>query len=306
MYDAIVVGGGPAGLSAALLLGRSRRTVLVCDTGEARNAASHASHSFLTRDGTPPLELRRLGSEQLATYPGVELTSSTVVDACAEDDHFVTIHADGRRVAARKLVLATGVRDELPAIEGLEALWGRSVFHCPYCDGWEVRDQPLAVYPNTDDPALVMQAALLIRQWSRDLILLTNGPAPLDDESRSRLALFGITLREEPIVRVEGEDGTLKQIVFASGDTLSRRAIFVRPRQAPRNELAVRLGCELSDDPPFPGLIRVDASGQTTVQGVYAAGDVVTPIQQVATAVSSGAVAGAMANLAMVMAHTSP
>jgi thioredoxin reductase len=151
-----------------------------------------------------------------------------------------------------------------------------------------------------------MQAALLIRQWSRDLILLTNGPAPLDDESRSRLALFGITLREEPIVRVEGENGTLKQIVFASGDTLSRRAIFVRPRQAPRNELAVRLGCELSDDPPFPGLIRVDASGQTTVQGVYAAGDVVTPIQQVATAVSSGAVAGAMANLAMVMAHTSP
>jgi thioredoxin reductase len=286
MYDAIVVGGGPAGLSAALLLGRSRRTVLVCDTGEARNAASHASHSFLTRAGTPPLEFRRLGREQLATYPGVELTSSTVVDACAEDDHFVTIHADGRRVAARKLVLATGVRDELPAIEGLEALWGRSVFHCPYCDGWEVRDQPLAVYPNTDDPALVMQAALLIRQWSRDLILLTNGPAPLDDESRSRLALFGITL--------------------ASVDTLSRRAIFVRPRQAPRNELAVRLGCELSDDPPFPGLIRVDASGQTTVQGVYAAGDVVTPIQQVATAVSSGAVAGAMVNLAMVMAHTSP
>ncbi len=140
MYDAIVVGGGPAGLSAALLLGRSRRSVLVCDGGEARNAASHASHSFLTRDGTPPLELRRIGREQLSTYPAVQLTTAVVVDARAEDGHFVAVLDDGQRVETRTLVLATGVRDELPAIDGLAALWGRGVFHCPYCDGWEVRD----------------------------------------------------------------------------------------------------------------------------------------------------------------------
>ncbi len=147
-----------------------------------------------------------------------------------------------------------------------------------------------------------MQMTLLIRHWSRDLTLLTDGPAPLDGEERSRLATLGVSLREDPIVGVEGGNGALRQIVFAGGDTLSRHALFVRPRQHPRNELAVGLGCELSDAPPFPGLIQVDPTGQSTIAGVYAAGDVASPIQQVATAVSTGALAGAMANLSLVMA----
>ena len=301
MYDVLIAGGGPAGLSAALLLGRSRRKVLVCDGGEPRNAASHASHSFLTRDGMPPLELRRIAREQLAPYPSVELCATDVVETVAADGQFEVMLGDGRHVVARKLVLATGVRDELPAIDGLAELWGTSVFHCPYCDGWEVRDRPLAVYPNSADPEILLHMATLIRHWSRDLVLLTNGPASLNAEEREQLAAMGVVLREERITRLESDNGALARIVFADGTALRRGALFVRPEQRPRTELAVRLGCDLSDDSPFfPGLIRVDAAWQTTVPGVYAAGDVATPTQQVATAVSSGAIAGITANRALV------
>jgi thioredoxin reductase len=300
MYDAIIVGGGPAGLSAALLLGRSRRSTLICDGGEPRNAASPAAHSFLTQDGTPPLELRRVGREQLATYASVEFADTEILDVVAADGRFEAILGDGRRVAARKVILATGVRDELPAIAGLADLWGSDVFHCPYCHGWEVRDRPLAVLPNGAPPDILWHMVTLIRNWSRDAVLLTNGADGLGPEDRERLNALDVGLREEPIARLEGEDGNLKRIVFVDGSSLPRGGVFVRPGQRPRNELAVRLGCELSDD-AIPGLIRVDPVWQTTAPGVYAAGDVATPMQQIAMAVSSGAMAGAMANHALVM-----
>jgi thioredoxin reductase len=296
VYDVLVVGGGPAGLSAALLLGRSRRSVLLCDAGEPRNAASHAAHSFLTRDGTPPAELRRIAREQVAAYPSVELSASAVVAATADDGRFTAVLSDGQAVAARAVVLATGVRDELPAIDGFAEMWGTSVFHCPYCDGWEVRDQPLAVYANGADAESTMTMTSLIRHWSRDLVLLTDGPAPLDAEQRGRLAALRVELREAPVARLEGERGQLQRIVFTDGSSLARSALFVRPRQHPRTELAAALGCALSDGPPLPGLLQIDAMGQTTVPGVYAAGDIVSPMQQITTAVATGALAGAMIN----------
>jgi thioredoxin reductase len=298
-YDVLIAGGGPAGLSAALLLGRSRRATLVCDGGEPRNAAAPESHSFLTRDGTPPLELRRIAREQLAHYPSIEFAATEVVAAVAADGRFEATLGDGRQVAARKVVLATGVRDELPAIDGVAKLWGTDVFHCPYCHGWEVRDRPLAVLPNSPDPEILWHMVTLIRNWSRDVVLLTHGQALLAAEDRKRLATMEVALREEPIARLEHEEGRLTRIVFVDGSTLPRGAVFLRPVQRPRAELAVSLGCELSDDAP-PGLIRVDSTWLTTVPGVYAAGDVATPMQQVAMAVSSGAAAGAMANHALV------
>ena len=299
-YDVLIAGGGPAGLSAALLLGRSRRSTLVCDGREPRNGAAPASHSFLTRDGTPPLELRRIGREQLSPYASVELANTEILDVVAADGRFEATLGDGRRIAARKVILATGVRDELPAIEGLAELWGGDVFHCPYCHGWEVRDRPLAVLPNSAPPDIVWHMVTLIRNWSRDVVLLTNGADDPGAEDRERLNALNVGLREEPIARLEQEDGRLASIVFADGSALPRGGVFVRPVQRPRNELAVRLGCELNDD-AIPGLIRVDPIWQTTVPGVYAVGDVSTPMQQVATAVSSGATAGAMANHALVL-----
>jgi thioredoxin reductase len=198
------------------------------------------------------------------------------------------------------VILATGVRDELPAIEGVADLWGGDVFHCPYCHGWEVRDRPLAVLPNGAPPDILWHMVTLICNWSRDVVLLTNGSAFLGPEDRERLRAMNVDVREEPIARLDHAGGQLTQVVFADGSALPRGGVFVRPVLHPRNELALRLGCDLNDD-AIPGLIRVDPTWQTTVPGVYAVGDVATPMQQIAMAVSSGAMAGAMANHALVM-----
>ena len=299
--DALIVGGGPAGLSAALLLGRSRRSALVCDSGEPRNAASHASHSFLTRDGTPPGELRQIAREQLAPYPSITIEPASVVDISQEGSRFAAVLDDGRQVVARRVVLATGVRDELPEIPGLAALWGTSAFMCPYCDGWEVRDQPLALRANGE---MAMHMAPLLRQWSRDLVLLTDGPARLSGAERRQLEALQIPLIETLLARLEGRNGVLSTVVFADGSELARQALFLRPTMRPRSELAARLGCELVEDVPIPGLVRVDATWQTTAPGVYAAGDVASPLHQVFMATASGGTAGAMINHGLVKEET--
>jgi thioredoxin reductase len=294
--DVVVVGGGPAGLSAALLLGRSRRRTLLLDGGEGRNAPSHAAHSFLTRDGISPAELRRIGREQLGAYPSVEVRDVEATDATAHRDGFGLTLAGGVTVATRRIVLATSVRDVPPAIPGLPERYGRSVFHCPYCHGWEVRDQPLAVLA---EPDMAEMHASLIRNWSRDLVLLTHGDA-LAPDAIGRLEASGIVVRTDPIAHLDGEEGDPIQIHLVSGETIERAALFIRPALEPRTALAQRLGCELVTDGMVPGLIRVDERQETTVPGVYAAGDVATPMQQIATAVASGATAGAMVNHSLV------
>jgi thioredoxin reductase len=293
VYDAIIVGGGPAGLSAALVLGRARRRVLVCDAGEPRNAPADAAHGVFTRDGTPPAELLRIGREQLAPYDSVELLPAEVTDAAVRDGGFAITLGDGSTRTARKLVLATSVEDRLPDVEGMAALWARGVYHCPYCHGWEVRDQPLAVYA---DGEIAMHLAPLLRGWSRDLALLTDGPSELGGEERERLARLGIALREERIARLEADDHGLARVVFEEAEPLPRTALFVRTTQRPRSELAQRLGCTLVEDGMNAGLIEVDDTKQTSVPGVYAAGDVTTPLQQVIVAAASGATVGAMVN----------
>lgn len=292
-YDAVIVGGGPAGLSAALALGRARRNVLLLDGDEPRNAPSHASHNFFTRDGEHPLELRRLGRKQLEPYTTVRIQDREAVAAGGTDGAFWLRFVDGGEIETRKLILATGVRDILPEIEGFRRLWGTSVFTCPYCDGWEVRDQPWAVLAA---PAELLAYAGMLSGWTRDLVALTNGAADIDADTERGLAGLGIAVRSETIVRLHGADGHLRRVDFGSGESLARTMLFHRPRQEPRTDLAAQLGCGLVTDGMIPGLVEVDRMEQTTVPGVYAAGDVTTPMQSIAVAVSSGSIAGAMAN----------
>jgi thioredoxin reductase len=317
-YDVVVVGGSIAGLSAALVLGRARRRVLVCDAGSPRNAVSAGVHGFFTRDGTPPAELLRLGREELAPYHTVQLREVQVSGAAREGDGFRVDLADGSPVRGRRLVLASGVLDELPAVPGLRELWGRGVYHCPYCHGWEVRDRPVAIYARG---AVGLEFATMVRQWSRDLVLLTDGPHGLDGVQRGRLEALGVGVREERIERVEGGEsvegptgqgqgqghgshGATLRVRFAGGETLAREGLFVRPAQRQRAELAAALGCEMVTmgvEPAAVHLIKCDPlTRETSVPGVYGAGDAGSPMQSAVVAAAAGAQAAYAANHALV------
>ena len=295
MFDVIVVGAGPAGLSAALILGRCRRRVLVCDRGEPRNFVTRALHGFLTRDGSPPGELRRIGREQLRPYDTVELRDIDVVDARRLEGGFEVTFEDGTRHASRMLLLATGVVDNVPPIPGVESLYGRSVFHCPYCDGWELRDQPLAIYGRGKRG---FGLALELTIWSADLVLCTDGPARLRAPDRERLARNGIAVREERIVRLEGTDGILEHIVFANGDTLARRGMFFNTGQFQRSPLPARLGCEFTEK----GLVRPGKYESTNVPGVYVAGDASHDVHLAIIAAEEGTKAAFAINTALLKA----
>jgi thioredoxin reductase len=269
-YEVIVVGGGAAGLSAALFLGRVRRRVLVCDAGEPRNASAGGVHGFLSREGMAPSELLGIGREQLGSYGTVEVSGVEVIDAEGEDGGFRASLADGTLVRCRNLVLATGVRDVMPEIEGIEDFWGRSVAHCPYCHGFELRDESLAVYgANGDAVSLVV----LLTRLSSDLVLLTDGSSAIGKEEMKKLAALGVGIRKEKISRLEGEDGRLRRILFENGEEIERRGLFLRPGRVQRSDLARKLGCRITGE----GVVEADADGSTNVPGLYVAGDAMHP-----------------------------
>jgi thioredoxin reductase len=289
LFDVIIIGGGPAGLSGALVLGRCRRRVLVCDAGHPRNAASHALHNYLTRDGIDPAEFLRLGREELKSYETVKLMKIEVTDTRLLEHSFEVTLSNGERAVARKLLIATGVVDQIPKLEGLESFYGRSVFHCPYCDGWEMRDQPLAVYGKGENG---LGLALELILWSRDLVLCTDGPSELSAPDRSRLAQHNIPVREERILRLEGTDGVLDQIVFADGEAIKRRAMFFSTGQQQASELPKKLGCEFTDE----GCVATGAYEVTNVPGLYVAGDASRLVQFVIVAASEAAQAAVAIN----------
>ena len=282
MYDVVIVGAGPAGLSAALLLGRCLRSVLVCDNGHPRNAASHGIHGYLTRDGMHPREFLRIAREQLRPYETVELRDVTVTAAECLEDRFRTTLDDGTVVESRKLLIATGVRDKLPEVEGMAALYGRSVFHCPYCDGWEVRHQPLAVYGKGEKG---YGLALELTAWSKDILLCSDGPAELEDRKLRRLERNGIMVREERILRLEGREGLLERVVFEAGPPAERRALFFTTGQHQHSPLAIQLGCEFNDK----GTVRTGRYESTHLHGLYVCGDASRAVQWVVVAASEGA-----------------
>jgi thioredoxin reductase len=291
-YDCVIVGAGPAGLSAALMLGRCCRKVLVCDVGNTRNARSSGLHSYLTRDGIRPAEFLELARQEAGRYPTIELREVEVLDAARSPDGFRIVCADGRQLASRKLLLATGVVDELPALEGLEALYGTSVHHCPYCDGWEWRGQPIGIYGSAEDGKAL---ALGLTVWSDDLVLCTSGPSGLTGEDLEQLAREGIEVREERVARLEGRDGLLERVVFETGESLPRRALFICSGQHQRSALARKLGCRFTPK----GAVDTGTCEATDVPGLYVAGDASKEAQFVIVAAAEGAEAGMAINKAL-------
>ena len=297
--DVAVVGGSNAGLSAALALGRARRSVAVVDDNNPRNAPAGHAHNVYTRDGTPPAELRRIGREQLEPY-GVRFVKARASAVEGSKGRFRLTLGDGRNLSAARLLLATGVSDDLPDVPGLRESWGKSVFTCPYCHGWEVRDSPLAVLGDGDGG---YGFARLIQNWSRDLILVTGGTTTLTDDQLDDLHARGVDIAEAAVTAYEHQNGELSALRLSDGRRLARKAVFMRPPMSLRGGLHEQLGCALSPDSLQ---VVVDEAGQTSVPGVYAAGDMVSPMAAVIAAAASGTKAAAMLNHEFVMATPVP
>lgn len=296
-YDVAVIGGGPAGLSAALNLARSRHRVLVVDAGRPRNAATLVSHGFLTRDGIPPHELRALGRTELAAYSDVTLLDRAIVTGVTRDDEGFALDLASRtpgvptRAQAASLLITTGLREVLPEIPALRAYYGMSLFSCAACDGWELRDKPLAVIGETND---IVDRAILVSRWSTDVTVFTNGAPVVDAADESRLDTRGIRLVREPIDDLEGTKGAVAAVILADGTRVPIEGGFIRPRWEAAHDF---LG-DLTPATDSDGHLVVDRSGRTSVDGIYAAGDVAAPgAQQLIVA------AGAGARVAAVLTH---
>jgi thioredoxin reductase len=265
------------------MLGRCRRSVLLCDSGRQRNAAATELHGYLTRDGVSPQEFLSIGRQELVRYNSVEVRDVEVTEAsCADDRRFDVTLRSGERVRSRKLLIATGVVDHLPGIDGFRELYGRSVFHCPYCDGWEVRDRPLAVY-GRGQRGLGLSLELVL--WSPDIVLCTDGPSELTDDDRAQLERNGVAIRESRVVRLDGRDGRLEFVVFDDGERLARHALFFTTGQAQRSDLSVRLGCQFNEK----GTVRTGKYETTHLPGLYVAGDASRAVQWVVVAAAEGA-----------------
>jgi thioredoxin reductase len=293
-WDVVIIGGGPAGLSAALTLGRCRRSVLVCDVGQPRNRASNAMHCFITRDGANPKAFLETAREQLAPYESVRLMQALVLDVLKREKSFEVLLHNGERHTCKKILLATGVVDHLPAIDGVEQFYGVSVHHCPYCDGWEWRDQSVAVYGRGEKGGGL---ALMLKQWTNDVILLTDGPSELSPDYRSQLEKEHIPIYEGQIGSMEGTpDGRLERIVMTSGDVIQRSAMFFNTGQHQRSSLPARLGCELDSK---GGVAVGEYEVETCVDGVYVAGDASRDVQLVIVAAAEGTKAAFAINKAL-------
>jgi thioredoxin reductase len=291
-WDCIVVGAGAAGLSAALVLGRARQRTLVVDAGQQSNRPAHGIGGLLGQDGRPPEDFYAAGRRELAAYPAVELRSAEVVSGERSDEGFVLELADGTRESAWRVLLATGMDYRRPALAGVEERWGRSVFHCPFCHGWEVRDEPLGVLDRGDSG---VQRALLLRVWSDDVTLFADGPAELGAGDAARLRAAGVDVEERPVAGLRGPGDTLEAVVLGDGDERTCRGLLVPVTLHQRSPLAEQLGAALADEGAVVAdAVEVDAGFHSSVPGLSAAGDASGQMPSVANAIAAGSSAAAM------------
>ena len=288
--DVVVVGAGPAGLSASLVLGRCRRQVVVIDSGDYRNASSQMMSGFLSRDGSDPAEVRRIARDQLSKYPTVQLRQSAAIAAEASSDGFVVHLADGEELSTRYLLLASGVVDGLPEVAGAEDHFGRGVFQCPYCDGYEVADRCLVAYGKN---STAVALALELTTWSDDVVLCSDGTSMSDEEHR-RLTVNNIRVESRSVRRFVGDD-QLDAIEFSDDSVLACGALFFVSRQRQRSSLAASLGCQFTDS----GTVDTDEHEATNVPGLYVAGDASRDVQFAIVAAAEGAEAAAAINTAL-------
>jgi thioredoxin reductase len=291
-YDVVVIGGGAAGLSAALVLSRARRTVLVVDGGTPRNGPAAHLHGFLSRDGLPPSELLAVGRDEVTGYGGHVVDGAVTELVLFDPADFQLLLSDGQLVAARRVLVATGLRDELPDIPGLRDRWARDVLHCPYCHGYEVRDQQIGVLGGSPE---AVRYAHVVRQWTEDLVYFTSSEV-LTAADRAALAARAIAIVEGTVARVLVEGDHLSGVEMDDGRVVPRDALFVPPRFVPNSDLLVGLGCELGED----GWVLTGANGQTSVPGAWVAGNVANPRAQLITAAGEGSAAAIAINADLV------
>ncbi len=295
-YDIVIAGGGPAGLSAALALGRARKRVLLCDSGPRRNAAAEHIHNFVTRDGTPPAEFRQIGRQQLANYPNVE-TRDVRIESISEKRGAFRVELPSGTVEARRILLCNGMIDEMLPIEGFRELWGHAIIQCPYCHGWEAQDRRWGYLGLASDASHFLPFALLARGWTRDLVVFTSGAFDIPPETRVSLDAAGIRLETAPIVRLVSRATRLESIELSDGTSVPCDLLFAHPPQR-QVDLVRKLDVALDGD----GYVRVDPmTRETSVAGIYAAGDLTTRMQGALLAAAAGTQAAAAMNLDLAM-----
>ncbi|ROH90298.1 NAD(P)/FAD-dependent oxidoreductase [Chryseobacterium cucumeris] len=288
-FDVIITGGSYSGLSAAMALGRSLRNVLVIDNGKPCNRQTPHSHNFVTHDGKTPAEIAKLAKQDVGKYDTVRFYNGTVVKTSKANEGFVIETSTGEKFYAKKLILASGVKDIMPDIPGFAECWGISVIHCPYCHGYEVKNEITGILSNGD---MAYEFSKLIFNLTKNLTLFTNGKAVLSDEQLEKLKNNNIILNEDEIKEVKHENGFIQKIIFKNGKEVPLQALYAKIPFEQNINVSDDLGCELTEQ----GFIKVDIMQKTTVSGLFACGDNVTMMRSVANAVAQGNFAGAMVN----------
>ncbi|OMF08294.1 pyridine nucleotide-disulfide oxidoreductase [Paenibacillus amylolyticus] len=289
LLDVLIIGGGPAGLNAALVLGRARKNVVVIDDETPRNWVTRETHGFVTRDGASPREFRKAAKEQIAAYPSVQFASDTATAITGSDGDFVVKTTQGASYRTKKILFAVGKKDLPLDINGLTEVYGKSAFVCPYCDGWELRDQALVIIVSGDK---ALHMAKVISGWTAQYTICTNGSDSLTDEQREELKRHHVTVFDAPIQSIDSEEGMVQQVVLNDGTAIPCTGVFFQPKLFTGSELPKAIGCEITES----GTVIVDASGKTSVAGVYSAGDAASEMYQAITAASLGALSAVSIN----------
>ncbi|WP_340020502.1 NAD(P)/FAD-dependent oxidoreductase [Paenibacillus sp. FSL H3-0457] len=289
LLDVLIIGGGPAGLNAALVLGRARKNVVVIDDETPRNWVTRETHGFVTRDGASPREFRKAAKDQIAAYPSVQFASDTATAITGSDGDFVVKTTQGASYRTKKILFAVGKKDLPLDINGLTEVYGKSAFVCPYCDGWELRDQSLVIIVSGDK---ALHMAKVISGWTERYTICTNGSDSLTDEQREELKRHNVTVFNAPIQSINSEEGMVQQVVLNDGTAIPCTGVFFQPKLFTGSELPKAIGCEITES----GTVIVDASGKTSVAGVYSAGDAASEMYQAITAASLGALSAVSIN----------